>query len=132
MKGRGEVEGEDQVPFGDREVLDGGDELRARIVDENIHPAELRGGFSHHRFDGLWLRQVSAREGGFYFMIPFDPGPKRFDFFRVTETVEDHIGTFGSQPGRNRLADPAGRSGNEGGFSLEHAKCLPEARLASG
>ena len=132
MKGRGKVEGEDQVPFGDREFLDGGNKLRARVVHQDIDAAELRDGFGHHGFDGLGLRQVSGREGGSYFMIPFDPGPKRFDFFRVTETVEDHIGTFGSQPGRNRLADPAGRSGNEGGFSLEHVKCLPEARLASG
>ena len=132
MEGRREIEGDDQVPLGDREVLDGGNKLRACIVDEDIDAAEVLRGLRHHPFDRLCLREVGARKSGSYFMIPFETRPKRFDFLCVTETVEDHIGAFGGKPGRNRLADSAGRAGYEGGFSLEHAMCLLEARFGSG
>ena len=60
VEGRGQVDGDDRVPFLGREVLDRRDVLDAGIVDEDVGPAELVGAALHHRLDRRRVGHVGA------------------------------------------------------------------------
>ena len=48
MKGAGQIDRDDRVPFFSREVLYPCDVLNARVVDQNIDLAKFGGGVGHH------------------------------------------------------------------------------------
>ena len=60
VEGGGQVDGDDLVPFLDREFLDRRDELDAGIVDQDIDRAELLLGVGDHGGDLVALAHVGA------------------------------------------------------------------------
>ena len=119
VEGGVEVERDDEVPFVERELLDRGDMLHARIVDKNVHPAKGVRGLLHHRLDLVDLGEIMARierlcPGQVFQTLPFP-------LYRicVAEAVDDDVRAFASQRLGISKADAGGRSGDQGRLASE-------------
>ncbi len=104
-----EVERDEEVPFGDREVVDRGDMLHSGIVDQDVERAGLR----HHRLDRLGPGQVGVAVAG------AELGAELFDLRRVAEAVQDDLRALGGERSGDGEADPGGGAGDEGGLAFE-------------
>jgi hypothetical protein len=116
MERAGQVDGDDGVPFLDREVFHIGHVLDAGVVHQDVHPAKLRGGELHHVFDLGGLAHVRPVVGHL--------DAQGCDFglgaIHVAKTVEHDVGTLAGQGLGDAQPDAAGGAGDEGGFSLKH------------
>ena len=118
MEGGAEVEGDDQVPFLDRELVDRRDMLGAGIVDQDVDRAELFGGAADHRLDRLGPGQVGVAIAGAD-ASGLDLRAHGLDLRRVAEAVEHHVRAFGRERAGDGEADAGGGAGDERGLALE-------------
>ena len=91
MKRGGEIEGNDEIPFLDRELLDRRNILRAGVVDEDVHPAKGGGGFAHHRLDFCRLGKVMAGIDRPRIAQGFERQPLPLDGLRVAKAVDHEV-----------------------------------------
>jgi hypothetical protein len=94
VKGRGQVDGDDLVPFLDGEILDRRDELDAGVVDENIDGAQRLFRIGDHGGDLGRLRHVGGVVEAFHAEILLDAGALLLDRVLVAEAVDDDIGAL--------------------------------------
>jgi len=107
VEGGGKVDRENRIPFGQREFIDRGDVLDARVVDEHVDAAEFGERRSHHRLDRFRLAHVGAVVARFDAELAFEGGAQLLDFRSVAETVEDDIGAFARKGARDAQSDAA-------------------------
>ncbi len=122
---RGQVERDDHVPLLDREILDRRDELHARIVDEDVDAAEILVGAREHRLDLFGLGQVGAVIARLAPADRLQPLAFYLDRIGVAEAIDDDVGAVGCEGFRDAEPDARGRSGDEGGLSVEHLHLRP-------
>ena len=108
MEGGRQIDGDDRVPFFDREILDRRDELDAGIVDENVERTELALRIGDHRGDLGRLRHIGAVVERFDPEIFFDIGPLGLDRRRIAHAVNDDIDAFLGERAGDGEADAAG------------------------
>gem|GEM_PF-3357564 len=124
VKGRGQVDRDDRVPFAGREILDLLDILDARIVHEDI---DLPEGLRRALDQGgaiLGLRHIRTD------IAHFGPGfggqcfGHAARFVGMGMIVDDDLAALLRENLRDPEADAAGRAGHDGHFALEHGKFL--------
>ena len=120
VKGAGQVDGDDGVPFVHRKVLHRRHMLDAGVVDQDVHPAELAGGVLHHVFDVGHAAHVGTVVG--HLGAGCLAGGQHFGAggVHITETVQDDIGALAGEGFCNTEADAAGGASDEGRFAFEH------------
>ena len=107
VEGRGQVDGDDRVPFLDRELLDRRHVLDAGIVDENVDAAELALGGADHLDDLGRLGHVGRRIERLDLAVALDAGADRLDLAPVAEAIEHDVGAFGGERPGDSVADAA-------------------------
>ena len=109
--------------------LDRRDMLDAGIVDDDIDLAEPAYGALHHHMDGVATGHVGAVIGNIDIILIGERGALRLDLDRIAEAVQHDGRTGPCQALCDAKADAAGRTGNDGGFSLEGTAAGPEVGL---
>src|SRR5690625_2576554 len=108
-----EVRGNHGVPILRIELLKGGATLYPRVVDENVRDAVLsdeRGNALIHGGGVLDVERHHRRRSAWLLTDRVRGRPQRV----TVAAVEDHRGSGLRQPGRQRQAEAAGRSGDQG------------------
>ena len=106
---RGQIDGENQLPLLDRELLDRGDMLDPGVVDHDIEAAGGLEDAVDHVPDRLGLRHVGRRVIDPDLEFRAEPRSGRRDLLRIAERAGD------AQP------DAARRSRYQRYFAFEHA-----------
>ena len=114
VKRRGEIDGENGVPFRRRELLDRRHMLNAGVVDEDVDRPERIARVGRHRCDLLRLREVGRRVDDADAMLVGETVARAFDLRRVAEAVQRHMRAPCGEGFRDAEADAAGRSGDDG------------------
>ncbi len=119
-----QIDGDDHVPFLDRELLDRRHELDTGIVHQHVDAAQGALGGLDHVGDLGRLAHVGRRVDRLDGEILFDARPLGLDRGFLAEAVDHHIGAFPGERARDGEPDPGGRAGDDGGFSLQHGGLL--------
>jgi hypothetical protein len=94
VKGRDEIDGDDQIPLVDREILDRRHVLNAGIIDQHIERAEARLSTFDHVGDLIGLGHVGRRICGLDAEILLDAGALFLNSVLVAEAVDGDIGAL--------------------------------------
>ena len=114
-----EVDRQDRLPPGRRELLDRRHELDARVVDQDVERAEFRLGLAHHPGDLLALAHVGAVIAYLDVAARGQAGAQALDRRRLAEAVQGEVAAGLGERGRDAEPDAAGRAGHQGRFTLE-------------
>src|SRR5262252_78645 len=104
----GQIDGDDGVPFVDREVFDGGHVLYAGVVDEDVNGAELSFGIGDHRLDRIRTAHIGRVVGHRHAVSAPDLNAQRVDLFCVAKSVEHDAAAGGGECIGDAKANPAG------------------------
>ena len=107
MERRAEVQRDDQVPFGNREVFQRRNMLYAGIVDQNVRSAEIAHDIAHHAFNRVRVGQVCIRIADLHAVLFFHAGALGLDGVLVAEAVQNDITSLSRETLGDRFSDPA-------------------------
>ena len=124
VEGAGQVDGQDGIPFVDREVLDLGHVLDAGVVDQDVDAAEALGAKGHHGLDLVGAAHVGAVVVHRNSVGLAGGGHLGLGALRIAKTVQKDVGPLGCQRLCNPEADAAGGTCDQSCFALEHLKSL--------
>ncbi len=129
MKRARQVDGDDLVPFLDREILDLLDMLDAGIVDQHVDGAESLRRRGDQVCDLRGFRHIRWVVEGTSLGKRFKPLHYRLDFVRLSEAVDDDVVTLSGKGGGDRKPDAAGGSGDNNGslHAVLHMACFRDA-----
>ena len=108
VKGAGEVDGQNRIPFLHRKVLHRGHMLNAGVVYQNIHPAKALSGKSHHGGNFVGFAHVGTVVFDLDGTLAGRLAYGRDGAFSLTKAIEDDVGTLGGQGLGNPQANAAG------------------------
>ncbi|MDB5693353.1 MAG: zinc metalloprotease, partial [Alphaproteobacteria bacterium] len=114
-----EVEGDDQIPFLRRELVDLRHMLHAGIVDEDVDRSELVRHLGHHRFDRFGFGEVGIAVDGVAAALMLEPGALPLHCGGIAETVDDEIRPLRGERLGDGEADAGGGAGDEGVLAFE-------------
>ena len=117
---RGQVDGNDRIPFLGRKFLDRRDMLDAGIVDEDVDRAEFLGRLLDQRPAVGALRHVGLDVDDLGRMLLGDRLGDRMVLRRVGEGIDHHIAAVGGKRIGDGKPDARGRAGDDRGL-LGHA-----------
>src|SRR3984957_2443254 len=106
VEGRRQIDGDDHVPFLDRELLDRRHVLDAGIVHQDIDAAQCLLRALDHADDLRRLAHVGARIDRFDPEVLLDAGPFGLDRGRVAEAVDHDVGALLGERARDGKPDP--------------------------
>ena len=107
------VDRDDRIPLRLGKRLDWCEMLDAVVVDDDVDLAELGAGKLGHGANLLGLAHVGARVTRLHAELPLQRGARELDLVRVAEAIEHDIGPLFGQGTCDRLADAAGRPGDD-------------------
>jgi hypothetical protein len=117
-EGRAEIDRDDRVPLLDRKVLDVGHMLDARVVDQDVHAAEVAPRVGDEVRDVAGLAHVGAVVAHLHAELA-DLLLRAVD---IAESVEHDVGALARQAEGDAEADAAGGSGHQRSLSFEHGE----------
>src|SRR5262249_7995848 len=116
----GEIDGQHLVPLRERELVERGILLQARVVDQDVHGAELFQHRAEHRAHLSLIRHISAQSAH-----PYAPGAylvrESFSLILVTHIIDDDIGAG--------IAERQGDGASDTRTRASHECLLPKQQL---
>ena len=119
-----QIDGDDLVPFLDREFLDRRDVLDAGVVDQDVAGAELALRRLDHGGDLGGLGHVGARVDRLDAELLLDAGALLLDGVGRAEAVDQDVGAVLGERAGDAEADAGGGAGDHRVFAFKHLKYL--------